>query len=60
MTTECLLVWLRENKLNKVVLVIKSKDTGETIERWQFDIEAANTEDKSSDELSEKKRDSGR
>ncbi|KAI8068001.1 DNA-binding protein [Gongronella butleri] len=32
--------WLKTNTLNKFVLVIKSKDTQEIVERWQFDIKA--------------------
>ncbi|KAI8088691.1 mitotic spindle checkpoint protein [Halteromyces radiatus] len=30
--------WLQTNKISKLVLVIKSKDTNETLERWQFDV----------------------
>ncbi|KAL1931068.1 hypothetical protein VTP01DRAFT_10205 [Rhizomucor pusillus] len=36
-------VWLRTNKLSKLVLVIKQKDTGETLERWMFDIQVDKT-----------------
>ncbi|ORY96877.1 DNA-binding protein [Syncephalastrum racemosum] len=31
-------VWLDADKINKVILVIKHKNTMETVERWQFDI----------------------
>ncbi|ORZ10880.1 mitotic spindle assembly checkpoint protein MAD2 [Absidia repens] len=30
--------WLKTNHINKLVLVIKSKETNETLERWQFDV----------------------
>ncbi|KAI8149971.1 DNA-binding protein [Fennellomyces sp. T-0311] len=33
-------VWQRESKLSKLIVVIKSKDTGDILERWQFDIES--------------------
>lgn len=33
-----MLVWLDADKINKVILVIKHKNTMETVERWQFDI----------------------
>ena len=31
--------WLESCNLNKLVLVILSRDTGEPIERWAFDVE---------------------
>lgn len=30
--------WMIGNKISKMVLVITSKDTGEHLERWQFDV----------------------
>lgn len=30
--------WLMEGALNRIVLAIKSIETEETVERWQFDI----------------------
>lgn len=30
--------WLLQGKLSRLVLVIQRKDTGETIERWEFDV----------------------
>ncbi|KAI7904484.1 mitotic spindle checkpoint component mad2 [Cokeromyces recurvatus] len=32
-------VWLKENKLSKFVIVIKSKDTNEVLERWNFNLD---------------------
>jgi len=31
--------WMLGNKISKLVLVITSKETGEHIERWQFDVQ---------------------
>ncbi|CAO3639085.1 unnamed protein product [Cunninghamella blakesleeana] len=31
-------VWIRANKIDRLVLVIKSKETNSAIERWQFNI----------------------
>lgn len=31
--------WLLHGKISKLVVVITSKDTGETLERWQFDVQ---------------------
>lgn len=31
--------WMMAAKISKLVLVITSKDTGEHLERWQFDIQ---------------------
>ncbi|RKP35174.1 HORMA domain-containing protein [Dimargaris cristalligena] len=39
--------WLMAGKLSKLVMAINSKETRETIERWQFDIYIVNDEDKS-------------
>ncbi|EHL03286.1 putative Mitotic spindle checkpoint component mad2 [Glarea lozoyensis 74030] len=31
--------WMVGGKISKLVVVITSKDTGETVERWQFDVQ---------------------
>ena len=31
--------WMAGGKISKLVVVIASKDTGETLERWQFDVQ---------------------
>ena len=31
--------WMRHGKISKLVVVITSKETGEHIERWQFDVQ---------------------
>ncbi|KAK5018267.1 Mitotic spindle checkpoint component mad2 [Cryomyces antarcticus] len=31
--------WMQGSKISKLVVVITSKDTGEHIERWQFDVQ---------------------
>lgn len=33
------LVWLGQNLIHRVILVIVSKDTGKTLERWAFNLE---------------------
>jgi len=30
--------WMQKSKISKLVIVITSKETGEHIERWQFDV----------------------
>lgn len=30
--------WMIGGKISKLVVVITSKDTGENVERWQFDV----------------------
>lgn len=30
--------WMLGGKISKLVVVISSKDTGEHLERWQFDV----------------------
>ena len=30
--------WMVGGKISKLVIVITSKDTGEHVERWQFDV----------------------
>ncbi|KAI9321033.1 HORMA domain-containing protein [Dichotomocladium elegans] len=32
-------IWLNTSKISKLILVIKSRETGDVLERWQFDIE---------------------
>ncbi|KAK4974030.1 hypothetical protein LTR28_010702, partial [Elasticomyces elasticus] len=29
--------WMKHSKISKLVIVISSKETGEPVERWQFD-----------------------
>lgn len=31
--------WMIRGKISKLVVVITSKDTGEHVERWQFDVQ---------------------
>ena len=31
--------WMLNSKISKLVVVITSKETGETVERWQFDVQ---------------------
>ncbi|ORX54928.1 spindle assembly checkpoint protein Mad2p [Hesseltinella vesiculosa] len=38
--------WMHSNTIKKLVLVIKSKDTNETLERWQFDVKTTNDKSK--------------
>lgn len=30
--------WIQKSKISKLVIVITSKETGEHLERWQFDV----------------------
>lgn len=30
--------WMAGGKISKLVVVIASKETGENVERWQFDV----------------------
>jgi mitotic spindle assembly checkpoint protein MAD2 len=30
--------WMSRSKISKLVVVITSKETGEHVERWQFDV----------------------
>ncbi|KAF7510796.1 hypothetical protein GJ744_005896 [Endocarpon pusillum] len=39
--------WMVNGKISKLVVVITSKDTGEHVERWQFDVEIFNKPNKS-------------
>ncbi len=31
--------WMISGKISKLVVVITSKETGENVERWQFDVQ---------------------
>jgi mitotic spindle assembly checkpoint protein MAD2 len=35
--------WMVGGKISKLVVVITSKDTGEHVERWQFDVYLLNS-----------------
>ena len=39
-----LLVWLYKGKLSKLIVVIKSRDSGDILERWQFNIDSQQQE----------------
>jgi len=30
--------WVQKSKISKLVIVVTSKETGEHLERWQFDV----------------------
>jgi mitotic spindle assembly checkpoint protein MAD2 len=30
--------WMKDGKISKLVMAIISKDSGEVLERWQFDV----------------------
>jgi mitotic spindle assembly checkpoint protein MAD2 len=30
--------WIQRSKISKLVIVVTSKETGEHLERWQFDV----------------------
>lgn len=40
--------WMQRGKISKLVIVITDKDTGEHVERWQFDVQIFNNPTKSS------------
>ncbi|KAI0596119.1 DNA-binding protein [Biscogniauxia sp. FL1348] len=40
--------WMQRGKISKLVIVITDKDTGEHVERWQFDVQIFNTKKSSS------------
>ena len=40
--------WMAHGKISKLVVVITSKDTGEHVERWQFDVQIFNKSSKKS------------
>ncbi|RUS29297.1 putative mitotic spindle checkpoint protein [Jimgerdemannia flammicorona] len=61
-------VWLANGKISKLVLAIKSKETTEVLERWQFDIqvidgagnkEKADRSDRAEDGEGDQRRDPG-
>lgn len=37
--------WMYGGKISKLVVVITSKETGEHVERWQFDVSKAKYQD---------------
>ncbi|OTA98340.1 hypothetical protein M426DRAFT_326041 [Hypoxylon sp. CI-4A] len=39
--------WMQRGKISKLVIVITDKDTGEHVERWQFDVQIFNNPSKS-------------
>lgn len=34
--------WMIGQKISRLVIVITSKETGEHVERWQFDVRSSN------------------
>lgn len=40
--------WMVGGKISKLIVVITSKDTGEHMERWQFDVQIFNKKKSSS------------
>ena len=40
--------WMAGGKISKLVIVITDKETGEHVERWQFDVEIFGKSSKSS------------
>ncbi|KAI1404201.1 mitotic spindle checkpoint component mad2 [Hypoxylon fuscum] len=40
--------WMQHGKISKLVVVVTDKDTGEHVERWQFDVQIFQTKSKSS------------
>ena len=40
--------WMTGGKISKLVVVITSKETGENVERWQFDVQLFNKSSKKS------------
>ena len=34
--------WMQKSKISKLVVVVTSKETGEHVERWQFDVSNSN------------------
>lgn len=39
--------WVQKSKISKLVIVVTSKETGEHVERWQFDVNIFNDDSKS-------------
>ena len=48
------LEWLVGGKISKLIVAITSKDTGEIVERWQFDIQILQSEQSSPTSTQEK------
>ncbi|KAI9698881.1 MAG: Mitotic spindle checkpoint component mad2 [Bogoriella megaspora] len=48
--------WMLGSKISKLVVVITSKDTGEHVERWQFDVQLLSGGSKSSSNKSSDKK----
>nr|OQO19954.1 hypothetical protein B0A51_11120 [Rachicladosporium sp. CCFEE 5018] len=44
--------WMQKSKISKLVIVVTSKETGEHIERWQFDVNVFNDSSKKRAEAS--------
>ena len=38
--------WVQKSKISKLVIVVTSKETGEHVERWQFDVNIFNEDSK--------------
>lgn len=38
--------WVQKSKISKLVIVVTSKETGEHVERWQFDVNIFNDDSK--------------
>ncbi|KAI5920931.1 DNA-binding protein [Camillea tinctor] len=47
--------WMQRGKISKLVIVITDKDTGEHVERWQFDVQIFNTKKSSKSSKSSSK-----
>lgn len=39
--------WMQKSKISKFVVVVTSKETGEHVERWQFDVQVLGKDSKS-------------
>ncbi|KAK8207573.1 Mitotic spindle checkpoint component mad2 [Zalaria obscura] len=52
--------WMQKSKISKLVIVITSKETGEHVERWQFDVQIFGKESKkrTSEKPADKENDS--
>lgn len=46
--------WMQHGKISKLVIVITDKETGEHVERWQFDVDIFNKDAKSKKSKSSK------
>ncbi|THZ49464.1 mitotic spindle checkpoint component mad2 [Aureobasidium pullulans] len=45
--------WMLKSKISKLIIVITSKETGEPVERWQFDVGSSKTVDENADSTTE-------